>query len=90
MTNAIWKFPLKLQELQLVDMPKGAVILGAHAQERFICIWALIDVDPIPSGTPRRIRIRGTGFDFNLGTDKFVDTVLQGSYVWHIFDGGEI
>lgn len=46
--KTIWRFPLKLKDVNYVAMPKGAEILSVQIRgkgffDRTICIWAIVD-----------------------------------------------
>lgn len=46
--NRIFKYPLKFENVQMVEMPKGAVVLCVQAQDDFPCIWVEVDPDAPP------------------------------------------
>lgn len=83
----IWKYEVKDH---LVTMQKGAVILSAGIDPKGeLCLWAL--VDPEAPKVERRIAIRETGGVVGDAVDghRFIGTVKNGSYMWHLFDVGE-
>lgn len=84
--RTIWKFPLRLEDIQTVMMPGGAVILSVQAQHGVICIWAIVETTAIK--TTRSFSILGTGHDasFPVSSLKFLGTVLMGAFVWHVFE----
>ena len=79
----IYKYPLQLAEVQTVDMPKGAKILCAGAQNGSIVIWAMVN-PTFPLGG-RTIRIVGTGWETKAGI-KYISSVQIDTFVWHIFE----
>lgn len=84
--KTIWKFTLSDDDLQEVQMPYGAEILSVGMQRDKFCLWAI--VDPERPKESRRIMLRGTGHnmpDFTI-PPKFLGTVFQGIYVWHLFE----
>lgn len=89
--KTIWKFPLTVTDVQIVMMPPGAEILSVEIQGGIICLWALIDVKKETQlEVPHQIEIVGTGnpmqqIDHWLSR-KFIGTVQQGQFVWHIFE----
>lgn len=86
--SEVWKFTLRIDDEQLVPMPKDADLLHVADQYGQLALWALV----IPTGQPevkRRILIRGTGAP--IWSFPHVGSVVTagGSLVWHVFDGGE-
>lgn len=86
--KTIWKYPLNLGfNGQRIRFRKGAKILKADMQGEAICIWAL--VEDTEKEEWRDIAIYGTGHripDELLNRLSFIDTVMDGSYVWHVFE----
>ena len=88
MTKTIWKFPLKIVNDQVIEVPQGAVILTAQAQHDVACLWAVVESDRPTVG--RHIYIRGTGHEIADAQDgDYVGSVqlLGGGLVYHIFAG---
>lgn len=88
MKQTIWKFPLKLNEfvdgICCIEMPERAQILAANKQNGIWCIWAL--VDPNTSTETRSFIINGTGWEFEATGLKHLKTILEGGFVWHLFE----
>ena len=60
MNKVIWKYPLKVQDVQNVIIPKGAELLSVQTQGDGAFLWAL--VNPKETETEaRNIEIFGTG-----------------------------
>jgi hypothetical protein len=55
----IFKYALKVGDIQAVEMPEGAAVLCVQAQNEAPCIWAA--VDPKARKIIRRFRTYGTG-----------------------------
>lgn len=81
----IYKYPLKLEVVQKVEMPEDAKILSAQLQNGVLCIWALVSTDR--ELEDRTIHTIGTGWETDF-LYKFISTVQIDGLVWHIFDGG--
>jgi len=87
----IWKYPLKVTDIQNVEMPAGARVLSAHVQRDTICVWVL--ADPAADRVRRQFRIFGTGVPVGeIPMAEFVATVhfLRVGLVFHVFDYGEV
>lgn len=85
----IWKYPILIDDAQIVPMPHNAIILSAKLQGDTLCLWAL--VSPVDEPVrDRRIWIYGTGHEIYGDPGVYVGTVLVGSLVFHVFDGGEV
>ena len=91
--KTIWKYKLRIEDRQLVEMPSKANLLSAglqpHPHGFDVCLWAMVDTDnPM---IRRQVWIVGTGNPIGLSPSvKFVGTVIDVPFVWHVFDGGEL
>lgn len=91
MTLKIYKYPIELKDDQEVYLPEEAEILRIDDRFGVITIWALVDTDN--PHEKRRIKIYGTGHDIkeeDLGSLEFVNTIFQGTFVWHVYQGKPI
>lgn len=86
----VYKYPLRIDDVTKVSMPKGAVILTLQTQRDEPCVWAL--VDPGAPSVWRGFRIAGTGHDIQeFHCLKHVGSFQMrgGMLVFHVFDLGE-
>jgi len=86
-TFTIWKYELKLENLEIIEMPKGAEILAVQVQGMSPCIWAL--VDPSAEKEKRSFEIFGTGFEIPDNVErKFIGTFQLSPHrlVFHLFE----
>lgn len=85
MVRMIYKYPLELKELQILDMYEQSEIIGVQIQDNEIVMWALVDneKDMIECA----IKLYGTGHTIrdNINDLSFIGTVQLNSYVWHLF-----
>ena len=84
--NTIYKYQLE-PGLTELDLPQGAHVLTAQAQNGNICLWVRVDTDK-PS-EPRNFKIFGTGWGLpNDPRAIYVSTVqLEGeALVFHVFE----
>ena len=79
----IYKYPLELNDAQMVLLPPNYKILHVGEQNRQLTMWAA--VEPSPEIVEVMIEIIGTGNDYNPEGKTFLGTVIQGEFVWHIF-----
>ena len=81
--KVIFKYELTSEVL----LPKGALILRAGTQGDTMFIWALIDPNE-KEHIEREFIVVGTGhpFEYEYLKHRFVDTVFDGPFVWHIFE----
>lgn len=97
--QTIWKYELKVDDAQAVEMPAGAKIRHVAMQHSQPCIWAQVD-DQAPL-VRRMLSVHGTGhpvkpFDRGDGNGGvyplYVGTfmVYVGTFVFHVFDYGEL
>jgi hypothetical protein len=91
--KTIWKFELKVDDVQILEMPLGAEILTVQAQKYLNiikpCLWAL--VDPTEQKTKKRhIETFGTGnpIYFDNNEYKYVGTyqLSNTGEIYHIFE----
>lgn len=80
----IYKYALAILSQQPIRMPKGAKILSVDCQRDTICLWA--EVDCKQSEEVRWIGIVGTGRRVPEGDRRFIGTVQQRQFVWHVYE----
>lgn len=88
MTRSIYKYELRVDDEQIVQLPRGAQVLCVQTQRERPCLWCLVDVDaPIE---PRTFRIYGTGhpFDRDPLDTRYIGTfqLRGGQLVFHVFE----
>lgn len=88
MARTIWKFPLRVNDVQDIEMPRGATILHVNLQYNTICLWAL--VDPDATRERRLIAICGTGHSAP-DDGRYIGSVMMmgGDLVFHVFERPE-
>lgn len=87
MRTTIWKFPLQLKDgIQLVAMPKDAVVRRFAMQLETVCFWA--EVDPLSDGVQHEFVIVGTGHRLPGGLFRYVGSCDDGPFVWHLYMNG--
>lgn len=84
--NTIWKFPLRIDDEQIVTMPAVFRVLCVQVQRGVPCLWVMVD----ESSSPRdvSVSIRGTGHDVSgIPPDDYVGTfqVADGALIFHVF-----
>ena len=79
----IHKYPLTERITQLM-LPYGAQILTAQTQSGIVCLWALMD--PARATQRREIEIVGTGWPMDAAERRYIGTVQQEVFVWHVFE----
>ncbi|AFR36266.1 DUF7352 domain-containing protein [Riemerella anatipestifer] len=85
MNKVVYKYPLLVQGVQFVSLPKGAEILSVQEQHGIPCLWAL--VNPLAEKEDVRILTSSTGEVFNTKNLKYIGTYqLPGNgFVGHLF-----
>lgn len=85
----IFKYPLEIEDVQIVTMPRAAKLLTAQVQGGICVLWALVETNNV--FVSRKIRIFGTGHPADAASaETYVATCQDGlGLVWHVFDGGE-
>jgi hypothetical protein len=85
--RVIYKYPLELQGLNIIEMPKGAEILSIQEQLATITIWAILNPDE-ETKEKRFFEIYGTGqpFPVNRNYNWLATCVMKTGFVWHVFE----
>lgn len=86
--KVIWKYAVKMQDEQEIEMPKNAKMLTVQVQNDVPCIWAL--VDPNETKELVKFRIVGTGNEFEdamVMDSRYIGTfqLPLHSLVFHLF-----
>lgn len=83
--KTIFKYPYS----DVVMLPAKACVLSAGMQDGGLWLWCLVDTSyPLQE---RHFRMWGTGWDLSEEIDdrgivSHISTVLDGEFVWHIFE----
>lgn len=86
MKGRIYKYPVTIDDVFDVEMPRGAQVLSVDVQGGRPQMWAR--VDPSAPVEQRRFQLRGTGHPLNGNEGRFVGTFQMhgGSLVFHLFE----
>ena len=86
--KTIYKYPLKIDNFQILQIPLGATFLCVKLQETYPVLYAMVDTDN--ALVPVRIFLVGTGRDATwLYPENYLGTVIMHEFVWHFFSNGE-
>lgn len=85
MTQTIYKYELRVDDEQFVDMPTGAKMMCVQMQHGKPCLWAL--VDPILEKERRTVIMCGTGHPMPYA-GRYISTFQMdgGALVFHAFE----
>ncbi len=82
--TVIWKFRVPHAGQNRIEMPRGAQIASAGCLARdSVYVWAL--VDPHEPMEARSVWLLPTGGELSAMTGRFIGTVIDGPFVWHVF-----
>lgn len=85
--KTIWKYPLKITDRQILNIPRGAQFLSVIEQDGTLMLYALVDPDFIEK--QYEVLIRGTGNPIDEAYLRFCDFIgtvqMPDGFVWHIF-----
>lgn len=84
MNQRIYKYKLKITDIQCVSLPEGAELLSVGNQNGNLCLWARVDPDR-PEET-LTIEIIGTGNPIPEAKRSFIGTVIIDPFVWHVYE----
>ncbi len=84
--RAIWKFKLLMIDHQIISGLGLTPMSAGLDPQGDLCLWGSVDDE----GSPVKIEIaiRGTGRGMPPARFKFLETVKDGSFMWHIFTAG--
>lgn len=84
----IWKYTLRLQDKDELQVPAGSVILSVGNPKENLWVWILVNPNETEKET-KKFRIYGTGHPVDesilgrfLGTVSFMD----GNLIFHVFE----
>ena len=91
MNSTIWKYPLKVTDEQIINLPIGSEYLSVQVQNGTPCLWA--KVNPQENVIIRvKIVTVGTGHPADHVNEymQFLGTyqLFDGEFVGHVFVGG--
>lgn len=85
-TKTIYKYPLEVNDNQIVTMPFGATSLTVAVEHGIPCLWTMVDTSqPL---LPQMVSIRGTGHPCDdLDAEDYVGSFYlnDGQFVFHVF-----
>jgi hypothetical protein len=79
--RAIWKFPVDLMG-DSIEVPADCSIVEFALQDGQLCVWAI--VDPASPRITRRLRVVGTGREFEDGWRYHGTAHMPNGLVWHL------
>lgn len=93
----IFKYQLKLQDEQILLLPKGAEILTVQTQtyrtgiNELVWLWAIVD-EKETDMEERHLYLFFTGLEFNLELHTYIGTfqIHFGKLIFHLFEKGGI
>lgn len=84
----VYKYPIRIEDRQVVGFHKGAEILSVQVQEGKLCLYALVDISVVEiEFVP--ICIYGTDHNIeNADNLKFIGSIqmYDGELVLHVFE----
>lgn len=89
--TTIWKYELRAENSQIIEMPLGAEILTVMVQGVIPCLWVRTDPNKNMKTEGRGIVTHGTGHDVPSTTGQYIGSyqLLGGSLVFHVFEQKE-
>lgn len=81
----IYKYPVRIDDVQTIDLPQGAQVLSVQVQDGSPYIWAC--VNPSAVSEPRQFHLYGTGHPIE-DLLRFIGTfqLFGGRLVYHLFE----
>ena len=84
--TVIWKYELKINDVQEIDIPNHANILDVQVQNGKPCIWARVNSDHPLRRTTIHTIATGQEFEYsNMGAYLGSYQLNNGELVFHVF-----
>jgi hypothetical protein len=85
--RTVYKYPLSIVDAQTVLIPSGATFrhVGLDPGGK-LCVWA--EVDTKNRSVSKTFYLVGTGNPIPDTPVRFLGAVVQGPFVWHVYQGG--
>ena len=83
MKKVIWEFPLVIEDVQIIELPRNYEILTIQVQNGIACLWAMVSPE-----VPKEkiiIEIIGTGELISIAGRQYIGTVQLFELVFHVF-----
>ena len=84
--KTIYKYPLVLDDIQIVPLPRDAHLLTVQEQQGSLMLWASVDTDA--REVEQTIYIVGTGQPLQEYHQHYLATIQFDGFVWHVFTSG--
>ncbi len=83
--QTIYKYPLKVADIQTIKMPADARLLSVGDQGGVLTLWARVDTEA--ELVPTTFAIYGTGNPIETpeSDEVYIGTTQMGPFVWHVF-----
>ncbi len=83
--KVIYKYPIHLTGMEYINSYEGAEVLSVGYDPSGVpCVWAMVDT--AKPQYPLNVLCLGTGWEVDMSFDyKFIGTINDGPYMWHIF-----
>ena len=85
MSTRIFKYPLKIEDEQIIKIPLGYRILTVQVKDNVPCLWALVD-DEEKHIISCEIKTVGTGCSLDVNTWWYIGTYQLNQLVFHVFE----
>ena len=92
--DTIWRFVLRIDDEQTLQMPMGAQILSVAKKDGELSLWARVQTNRTKED--RTILMRGTGHPYPTDPCRFLGTIvdtreiegagISKTFVWHLFE----
>lgn len=89
MKQKIFKYILKPEDLQIIEVPKNSILISAEEQFEGIVVYAQFHPEDENRLEERLIRVVGTGKEIEYeGMLMFIDTVKMygGTLMFHVYE----
>jgi hypothetical protein len=83
--KSIYKYPLKITDIQTIEMPNNSKILTVQMQSGTPCLWVLVDDNQTNLIDRREILVIGTGHEF-VSVGDYIGTFQVATCVFHVFE----
>lgn len=80
--RTIHKYPLKMTNVAIAEMPRDAKVIAVEEQTGTLCLWAEVD-DSESMMVPQAFRVVGTGHQLCGDEGRHIGSA---ALVWHVYE----
>ncbi len=84
----IYKYPFEINDKITIPLPRQwhKVMHAGLDPNGQACLWVMIHEEDWDDTKDVDFHIYGTGHDIRLPVGNYINTFMQGQFIWHVFN----